>query len=325
MDKLSISAGAMPLLRSLREEQESLRLAVHSPPGGAAIIDAGIEVPGSLEAGRRIAEICLGGLARVDIRAGAGLRHWPWEVDVRSASPVVACLGSQYAGWKLSHGSGKDGFFALGSGPARALGSKEPLFQELGYRDRASESVLVLETDRLPPEELVLEIAEACSLRPESLSLILTPTTCLSGAVQIVARVLETALHKAHELRFPLSGIVDGMGSAPLCPPAPEQLVAMGRSNDAILFAGRVHLFVAAGDEEAQELAERLPSSASRDYGKPFAQVFREAEFDFYRIDPMLFAPAWVAVTSLVTGRTFHSGRRDEELLDRSFGSPGGV
>ena len=165
----------------------------------------------------------------------------------------------------------------------------------------------------------VKNIAEKCGISNEKLTVILTPTSSLAGSVQIVSRVLETSLHKAHELNFPLDKIIDGAGSAPLCPPSNDFLTAMSRTNDAILFAGQIQLFVEANDEDAKELANALPSSASKDYGKPFGEIFKDVKYDFYKIDPMLFSPARVAVSSLLTGHTFHAGKIDLELLEKSF------
>jgi methenyltetrahydromethanopterin cyclohydrolase len=313
----SINRLTAPLVEALVADRDALRISLGWLEQRAAIVDAGIEARGGLEAGRRIAEICMGGLGTVRLRSGGG--EWPLHVDVHSADPVLACLGSQYAGWSLSHGKGKGAWQALGSGPARVLGSGEDLFEELGYRDRTERTCLVIETDRPPPQELVAKIAEKCGVYETDLTLILTPTSSLAGSLQIVARVLETALHKAHALGFPLASIVDGMGSAPLCPPSPRFLTAMSRTNDAILFGGSVHLFVDAGDDEAEGLALKLPSSASADYGRPFAEVFKGAGYDFYKIDPMLFSPAEVIVSSLRTGRSFRAGRLDPALLDASF------
>jgi len=317
----SVAACSAPLLQALLEQHERLRLGVEVLDNGATLVDAGIDATGGIEAGRRIAEICLGGLGRVRLAGNPRLQRWPWHVEVQSSQPVLACLASQYAGWSLVHGEGKRAFRALGSGPARALGSKEPLFAELGYRDRAQRACLVIETDRRPPLPLVGDIAGACNLPEAALCLILTPTGSLAGAVQIVARVLEVALHKAHELGFPLSQVVDGAGTAPLCPPSPDALTAMGRSNDAILFAGQVQLYVDCDDADARQLAEQLPSSVSKDYGRPFAEVFRAVDYDFYRIDPMLFSPAEVTVSSLRTGNSYHAGRLDTGLLEQSFGA----
>lgn len=318
---IGINALANPLVESLVADALPLRLGLERMDNGCLLVDAGIAAPGGLEAGRRIAEICLGGLGRVALRAESRIGTWPSGVEVTASDPVLACLGSQYAGWSLSHGA----FQALGSGPGRSLACKEPLFEELGYRDRADRSCLVLETDRVPPAALADRIARDCGIDPAALTLILTPTRSLAGTVQIVARVLEVALHKAHALGFDLSAIRDGLGSAPLPPPSPDFATAMGRTNDAILFAGQVQLFVCGPDAAAQALAQGLPSSASRDYGRPFAELFRAVEYDFFRIDPLLFSPARILVTALDSGRTFAAGRIDPERLADSFGLSGDI
>lgn len=314
-----VNALAAPLVTALVRDAAGLRLGLTRQDSGALLIDAGIAHAGGIEAGRRIAEICLAGLGSVTLLPGGAIAKWPWQVSVHSAHPVLACLGSQYAGWSLTAGEGKAAYHAMGSGPGRAAAAREPLFDELGYRERAQTVCLILETDTAPPDALVSKVAERCAVEPAACTFILTPTRSLAGAVQIVARVLEVALHKAHALGFPLARIVDGMGSAPLCPPSADFLTAMGRSNDAILFGGQVHLFVDAAVEQARELAEALPASASRDYGKPFRQVFKDVGHDFYKIDPHLFAPAVAQVTEIRSGRTFRAGALDVALLAQSF------
>ena len=314
----SINASTNPLVAALVADAVPLRLGIIRDSSGARLIDAGIAAPGGIEAGRRIAEVCLGGLGRVAIASSDGM--CPFQVTVHTAQPVLACLGSQYAGWSLQHQDGDRRFFALGSGPGRSLAEKEPLFAEIGYRDSASETVLVLEVDRAPPSALLARIAADCGVAPDRLTVIMTPTQSLAGAVQIAARSLEVALHKAHSLHFPLAQIIDGCGVAPLPPPAPDFVQAMGRSNDAILYGGTVQLFVTGPEADAQALAEQLPSGASRDYGKPFAETFAAYAGDFYKIDPLLFSPGVVVVTALASGRSFRRGRHDLALLARSFG-----
>lgn len=314
----SVNALAAPHVHSLLAAAGALRLRVSRSDSGVTIVDAGIAAPGGLEAGRRIAEICMGGLGTVALLAGAAPDLI--RVQVYSADPVLACLASQYAGWSLGHGEGKEAFHALASGPGRAVARREALFDELGYADHSEHAVFVLEVDREPPAPLIEKVARDCRLPPERLTFILTPTRSLAGSVQIVARVLEVALHKAHALEFPLDRIVDGAGVAPLPPPAPSFLTAMGRTNDAILFGGSVTLFVDATDEQCRQLAATLPASASRDYGKPFAKIFEAFDFDFYRIDPMLFAPAEVLVCNLASGNSFRGGARDAARLAESFG-----
>lgn len=312
----SVNTLTAPLVQYLIDNAKSLRLSIEKHTTGATIIDAGIKVAGGLEAGRHIAEICMGGLGRVSLTANPSFAHWPWQLNVHSCNPILSCLGSQYAGWSLSH----EKFFSLGSGPGRAMAGREELYKELGYQDKADSACLVLESDKVPPTEVIEKVARDTGLTADCLTFILTPTRSLAGTVQIVARVLEVAMHKIHALHFPLEHVVDGMASAPLPPPAPDFLNGMGRTNDAILFGGHAHIFVLGSDDAAAELAKNLPSSASRDYGRPFAEVFKAVEYDFYKVDPMLFSPAAVTVTALESGRSFSGGKLDTALLDKSFG-----
>ena len=297
-----------------------LRVQVSKGEAGETIIDAGKAALGGIDAGLALAEICLGGLGTVSLAPTGANPKWPFELCVRSNDPVIACLASQYAGWALSHGEGKGAFFALGSGPGRALARKEPLFAELAYHDKASRVTLVLESDKPPPREITEKVARDTGVAVENVTFIFAPTQSLAGSIQVVARVLEVALHKSHELKFPLSRIVDGVASAPICPPHPDFVQAMGRTNDAIIYGGRAHLFVTGPSADAKELAEKLPSTTSRDFGRPFAEVFKAYKGDFYKIDPSLFSPARAIVTAVETGETFHAGEINQALLDVSFG-----
>ncbi|MCC7049009.1 MAG: methenyltetrahydromethanopterin cyclohydrolase [Alphaproteobacteria bacterium] len=312
----SVASLATPLVERLIADAAALRLGIHAGPAGARIVDAGIDAPGGIEAGRRIAEICMGGLGSVAVATDQALARWPVSVTSRSSHPVLACLGSQYAGWNLS----VDKYHAMGSGPGRALAAREKLFEELAYRDTADAAVLVLETDKQPPPALVEKVAGDCAVAPERVTLILTPTKSLAGTVQIAARCLEVALHKAHALGFPLDHVVDGFAVAPLPPPAKDFVGAMGRTNDAILYGGRAHLFVRGDEGEAEWLARKLPSAGSRDHGLTFAQVFKAYNGDFFAIDPMLFSPARVIVTALASGRSFSAGAIEPGTIDESFG-----
>jgi methenyltetrahydromethanopterin cyclohydrolase len=319
---LSVNALAQPLLARLLAKAETLRVAARRDAQGVTFVDAGIAAHGSIAAGLLIGEICMGGLGSVGLRAG-GHEGWPSWLEVASAQPVLACLASQYAGWSLAASKEEAGgrkFFALGSGPARALGVKEKLFEELGYRDRAAAGALVMEVDREPPPVVIEKVLRDCGLAPAGLTFILTPTTSLAGTTQVVARVLEVALHKAHELGFALANIVEGSAAAPLPAPSPDGVEAMGRTNDAILYGGRVHLTVRGSDDEAARLAAQLPSRNSRDHGRSFAEIFKAVNFDFYKIDGALFAPAEAWVSNAESGRTFHGGALDMALLQRLWG-----
>jgi methenyltetrahydromethanopterin cyclohydrolase len=317
---LSVNEHVAPWVDRLLSDAAELRIGVRRDALGVTLVDAGVSVPGGVAAGMSIAEICMGGFGQVRLR-GAG-DGWPSWLEVRSSQPVLACLASQYAGWSLAASKEETGakkFFSLGSGPARALAAKEPLFAELGYRDRGARGVLVLEVDATPPEVVVRKLLRDCALDPAGLTLVLTPTRSAAGTTQVVARVLEVALHKAHALGFALGNIVDGVASAPLPAPSPDGVVAMGRTNDAILYGGRVQLLVRGDDSKARELARQLPSRNSRDFGRSFADIFRAVDFDFYRIDPALFAPAEVWVSNLDSGNTWHAGALEMDLLRRHW------
>jgi len=315
----SVNAEVVPLVEGLIRDARALRVDVTQGPLGETRIDCGVRAVGGLEAGRRMAEICLGGLGRVALETTNPESAWPFMVTVHTSQPVIACLGSQYAGWSLSVQDKGKTYHVLGSGPARAMGSSEKLFEELGYRDEADSACLVLEADRAPPVALVEHVAEACKLPADRLTFIYAPTSSLAGTVQIAARCLEVALHKTHELHFPLANIVDGIATAPLPPPAPGFVAAMGRTNDAIIYGGRVQLYVSGAAMASRALAEQLPSLKSKDYGKPFADIFAAVKGDFYAIDRMLFSPAMVTVTALDTGESFEAGHIDTAILTRSF------
>lgn len=314
----SINALTAPLVERLVADAEALRLSV-TTAHGARMIDAGAGVRGSIEAGRRIAEICLGGLGTVTLAPTGPIASWPYSVIVHSTDPVIACLGSQYAGWSLADEAGDSGFFALGSGPGRAVAAVEDLYKELGYRDSASAIALVLESGSAPPASVVAKVAEATGVSPEGVTFIYAPTQSLAGSTQVVARVLEVALHKAHTVGFDLHKILDGIGSAPLSPQHPDFIKAMGRTNDAIIYGGRVQLFVEADSADARQLAEQLPSTTSADHGAPFAEIFARVNGDFYKIDGALFSPAEVIVTSVTTGESFRGGKLMPELVEASF------
>jgi methenyltetrahydromethanopterin cyclohydrolase len=311
----SVNKRANLLVAELISNADALQLGVSKHESGCTMVDAGIKYAGCTEAGRLIAEICMGGLGEVSLQTDNRFVGFSEAISVTSNQPVLACLASQYAGWALSH----EKFFSLGSGPARALAQREDLFKELNYIDSANHTCIVLETDKIPPIEVIEKIARDTKISAESLTIILTPTTSIAGTVQIVGRVLEVALHKAHTIHFPLENIVSGSGMAVLPPVSKDFMTAMGRTNDAILFGGEVSLQVRCDDAAAADLASKLPSSSSKDYGKTFAQVFKFYNMDFYKIDAMLFSPAKVRVTNLLTGNVFEGGQLNADLIALSF------
>jgi len=282
---------------------------------GTRVIDAGVERRGSLEAGLVLARASLADLADVTLTPGR-VKNTPLaEVAVNVHQPVAACMASQYAGWQIS----VDDFFAMGSGPMRAAYGEEPLFNEIGFRESPKVAVGLLETSASPTEKVVAHLAEKCRVEPDNLTLLCARTASLAGGVQVVARTVETALHKLHEIGFDLARVVGGFGVAPLPPVAEDDLHAIGRTNDAVLYGARTNLFVLGDDDTLADLGPRLPSSASEDYGRPFSEIFKACDYEFYKLDPMLFSPACVVMQNLDTGRTHRFGVVNEDVLAHSF------
>jgi methenyltetrahydromethanopterin cyclohydrolase len=258
----------------------------------------------------------MGGLGHVSFSPlTIGGEAWP-GVQVWTDHPAVSCLAAQYAGWTIQ----VDKYFAMGSGPLRAHARVESeLFGKLKYAEQATRGVLVLETRNLPTEEVSAWIAAKSKLDPGQLTIAAAPTASLAGGIQISARILETGLHKMDAVGFDVTRVISGIGTAPIPPVAKNDARAIGRTNDCILYGGQAHYTVQADDLELGELVPKLPASASRDYGTPFAEIFKRYGNDFYKIDPLLFSPAEVWLTSTQSGKTHHAGRLNPDVLRASL------
>lgn len=315
---LSVNREAEKLLNKLLTHANKYGVIVKKTKQGATLIDAGIKAKGGFQAGKIITEICLGGLGNVKIYASYYEDTTIPSVLVQTDHPAIAAMGSQFADWQIKH----DDFFAIGSGPARALARKDSQFyQKIGYKDRADTTVMVLETGTEPPEPVIKEIADSCQIPVKGLSLILAPTTSVAGSTQVSGRIVETGIHKLMKLGIDPKKVTTAIGTAPIAPVHPKFIVAMGRTNDAILYAGRAHYNVTGyNDEELKKMVRKAPSSTSKHYGQPFQQIFKEASYDFYKIDPNLFAPAMVSACNIDTGNVFQAGTTNAKILWRSMG-----
>ncbi len=311
----TLNERAMRLADYIASTAATLRVNATMLGNGARVIDCGVKTPGGLQAGLSLARVCLSGQAEVSLVPGDIAGVGCPSVVVSTDQPIAACMASQYAGWQISVGK----FFAMGSGPMRAAYGKEELFQHIPGKETAPVAVGVLETRKMPDDAVADHIATALGLSPGKLTLLAAPAASMAGTLQVVARSLETALHKLHELKFDLGQVVSGFGSEPLPPVAKDELGAIGRTNDAILYGGRVTIWVNAEDDQLAEVGPKVPACASPDYGAPFASIFERCNQDFYKIDPMLFSPAEIVLGNLRTGRCFAFGKTRPDVLHRSF------
>ena len=314
---LGLNRRAARLADALAADADLLGVSAVDIGGGARLIDCGVATAGGFEAGRRLAEVCLAGLATVSFTSVDVGGVWLPGVAVITDHPVAACLASQYAGWAID----PPGYFAMGSGPARSVARVErELYERIGCAETAESAVLVLEGRALPDEAVVRFVTEKCQVRAEGLRLLIAPTASIAGCVQVAARSVETGLHKMLEIGFDVRSVRSGAGVCPIAPVAKNDLRAIGWTNDCILYGSRAYFAVHADDAEVAAMVERLPASTSSDYGTPFYEIFTRAGKQFYKIDRMLFSPAQVVVNNLASGRVFRAGRLDPDVLKESLG-----
>ena len=312
--ELSPNRQAMPLIKEFLSTSELLQIKLHKQ-NGVTVIDCGVQVEGSWEAGILFASVCLGGLAKVKLQwmDFDGLR-WP-SVEVVTDHPVRACMASQYAGWPIKIGKG----LTMGSGPACAIVHKGSLFRMLGYEDHSETAIICLEGKELPSEEVIEHILEDCHCNPENLTILVAPTASLVGSVQVAARALETGLFKFRRLGYDLGKIVSGWGVCPIPPVARDTLSGLGRTNDAIFYGSTVLYNLRDEDERLEQVVKRVPSCSTQDYGRTYME--RQATYkNFFNIDPDQFTPAEVWLCNLDSGRSFHAGFLATDILRKSFG-----
>lgn len=310
-----LNERVLPLATAITRDATSLGAIVTTASCGTTLVDCGSKLaPGSIELGLLLARVCLADLAEVQLFSAPADLPAEQVVSVATSQPLQACMFSQYAGWKIA----SDNYFAMGSGPMRAKYASEAIFREHEYRDTSSSAVGVLE-GKLPSSELCLKIASDCAVEPHLLTLLAARTASLAGTLQVVARSVETALHKMHALGFDLSTVRSGSGTAPLVPIAADDLGAIGWTNDAVLYGGDVTLHIDADDAYLASMVDQIPSCSSKDFGTPFREVFERYEYDFYKIDPLLFSPAKVTLVSTRSHQPHSSGQVRGDILSRAL------
>ena len=310
-----LNQNALQQIETLTPLADSMRIECHD---SGRLIDFGVKVRGGLQAGLQLSRLCLGGMGDVSLTPVADGQPGLATIQVHSDQPALACMGSQYGGWQVQ----QEGFFAIGSGPARLLRGKEKVLDQYGWNLRADASVVILESGSLPDETVRSQMAAECGLAPDQLSICVAPTRSMAGTMQVVARSVEATMHKLFELNVDLNCVTSGLGTAPLPPVSADDLTAIGRTNDAILYGGQVRLWVNMEDGDILQMGPQIPSDSSADFGKPFAEIFQQSGGDFYKLDPMLFSAAQVTLISNLSGNSFTFGRTRPDVIGASFGQP---
>ena len=326
---IEINNLAKVIVEEIIHNKEIYKATVNQLKNGANVIDMS---KASWIGGKLVGEICMGGLGKVDFSSYNLDNNFIPSVNVYTSEPIISCMASQLAGWsvKLKKEIEKNGvykkkavFQSLGSGPARAKSKVEKLFEEIDYSDNSDCAVIVFETPKLPNEEVMNIIAEKCNVDASKTYAVCAPTACLTGSIQVAARIVETGIHKLHEIHFPLEVIKDGFGTTTIAPIAKDDLGAMGRTNDSMSAAGMTYYTINVEKEKEEELfmlLKKAPANTSTSYGKPFIETFKAANYKFYDIDPGLFAPAVYTINNIKTGKSLTVGQVNHELLKESYG-----
>ena len=312
---ISVNELGIEIFDNLANYCDDFNVAYHELNNGAKIVDCGVEAKGGYAAGRAFTEICMGGLGEVNFRMGEILGIPMPFIEVSTDFPAISCLGAQKAGWTVNVNS----FFAMGSGPARALALKpKHTYEVIDYEDESDDAVIALESNQLPNDEVMEKIAEACGINVGNLCAVVAPTASLVGSIQVSGRCVETAVYKLNELGFDTRKIQAAIGTAPIPPIKADGTKAMGTTNDATIYYGQINLTMDA--PEIKDYLDKIPSNKSKGYGKPFYEIFKEANFDFYQIDTSLFSPAEVTINEVSEGVVYHVGATNPEVTLKSFG-----
>ena len=314
---ISINKHAMKLVRKLLEEAEDIGCKVLKLKNGATVIDMGVEAPGSWQAAKYFTEINMAGLVTCN--------YFNYDLDEKLSvpaveifvdNPILGCLCSQIAGWPLGSGD----FAAIGSGPARALAAvkEDHCFDLTSYRDNHYEAVLGVQAVDLPDEAMAEKVAAACKVNPENLYLLAHKSASVVATVQVSGRIIEQTINKMIRKGFDLNQIFWPVVTV-VAPVGTDELDAMGKINDSLLYGGASEFWVKSTDEEIQRVLPQLVTKSAKDYGRLFLDLFVEANKDFYQMDLDIHSPAKVQIYNMNTGNVFVDGEIRKDLLKKSF------
>lgn len=316
---VSTNKRAMKVVEEILANAEDLGCKVIKMDCGATVIDMGLECKGSWSAGVLFARACIGDLGEVTLGTFKLNDQYSFaSVNMYIDQPLVACLGSQIAGWKLGEGE----FATIGSGPARGIAKVDSdwYFEMTDYSDNYDKAVLCLQDVKYPSEQVAMEVAKACRVKPEDVYLITSPSTCVAASVQVSARMLEQTCHKMFEKHFDPAQIVMIRGSAPIAPIVKDEMKAMGRINDALIYGSEIEVWVDADDKDIAKVIHQLAGkTSSPNYGDLFEEVFEQAGRDFFYVDHDVHSVGKIQIHNVNTGRAYCAGEINYDALERSF------
>ncbi|ACL70669.1 methenyltetrahydromethanopterin cyclohydrolase [Halothermothrix orenii] len=316
---ISVNEKAMEIVNDMILRKEELKIEVSTLENGTTVIDLGQEVRGSWEAARMMAEILFGGIGQVSFETFPEMIdgvYYP-AVNVSVDHAVLSLAGCDISGWELKPGK----FAPIVAGPGRTLGRKPGDWMEKysDYEDKYHQAIITIESKDPVSVEQASELAEACRVQPEDLYLLVAPSSSLACSVQVSARILEQTLHRLMEEGFDLDTIIQAQGFCVIPPCIDNELIAMGRLNDVLIYGGQATYTVCWDDDKIADIVNKITSDKASTYGKPFKEIYLEAGCDFYQVPMEMYSPASVVIVNTKTGKIHKAGKINTEILARSF------
>lgn len=316
---VSVNRKSFQLAKKLLKNKDILKIDVSYLENGTTVIDLGQKVKGSWEAGRILTEILLGGLGQASFEtfpekiAGTQLP----AVNIRVDWPLLSLAGCQISGWELSPGN----FAPILAGPGRTLGRKENdwLTPYTDYEDDFDKAIITIESPSPVTLEQANNLAKACNVDSDMLYILIAPPASLVTYIQVSGRILEQTLHRLMEEKFDLDTIIQAQGFCVIPPLIKDELISMGRMNDALIYGGHANFTVNTEDKYIENIINKITSDQSEVYGRPFKEIFKEADLNFYNVPKELFSPASVTIINERTGKSFNAGEFNKKVLEKSF------
>lgn len=315
----SINDEALEIISPILDAPEHYQAKIIKSDIGATIIDMGLSVDGSWRGGKLWVLAAHGGMADVNYGRMSILDLELPTVDVMVDDPMLSVVACQAGAWKL----GKGEFSPVGSGPARLKARADRFARLVEYEDPSNHALLQLQMNRLPDDATLQFVADACGIPASNLVVMVAPSASIVGTIQVVGRSFEQAIISlGRNTDFDLSTCAYGYGRAPIPPVINDEVLAMGRINDALVYGSFTSMWVRyPDDDELRQITNNMSFSnqAGEDYGKGYAEIYDTYGRSLFNIPARLDSPAKIMMTNLLTGKVTIAGRIDEKQLYDSF------
>lgn len=315
---ISVNERAVKLAEKMMHDPEAYKVKVLNICG-ANVIDAGVEADGGWEAAKLVTEILFGGLNEVTIETfpeKIGDVYYN-SVHVHSDHVVLQQAGCNISGWELRPGK----YAPVLAGPGRTVARKpgDWLEKYSDYSDKYHKAVLTVEKGTIMTEDEVKDLIDATGIEAKDLYIILAASGSTVCSVEVAARIIEQTLHRLREEKFNLDNIIEAHGFCVIPPVVKDDLIAMGRLNDVLMYGGQSTFTVDCEDSEIEEVIGKITSDKCSEYGTMFQKIYETHGCDFYQVPMDMYSPAKVVIINQRTGRTFKAGKFNLEVLEKSF------